>query len=169
MEKYAKTEFKKKVGSRDDVWNGIASQTSGGLRKKDLIISISGKIVSKKASNVAKERMKSGKGLCDYCIKQYLKNKSENKMNKSENKKNKMNKSEKKPTLKIKKPKGISKEKVKELEKEIEKLREKAGKIAEKEGRITKEVKIMLDTINTKVKELVSMKKALREKNQLKK
>ena len=154
MEKYAKTGFKKKIGSRDDVWNGIASQTSGGLRKKDLIISVSGKIVSKKASNGAKERMKSGKGLCDYCIKQYLKNKS-----------NTSNKSEKaKPVLKIKKPKGISKEKVKELEKEIEKLREKAGQIAEKEGRITKEVKKMLDMINAKVKELVSMKKALREK-----
>ena len=38
------------MGSRDDVWNGIAYKTSGGLIKSDLIISKTGKIVSRKKS-----------------------------------------------------------------------------------------------------------------------
>ena len=65
------TKYKKKKGSREEVWKGVAQETSGGLRKKDLIISKSGQIVSKKASEAASERMKHGTGLCVYCIKQY--------------------------------------------------------------------------------------------------
>ena len=58
------TKFKKKKGSREQVWKGVAQETSGGLRKKDLMISKTGKIVSKKASKAASERMKQGTGLC---------------------------------------------------------------------------------------------------------
>jgi len=42
--------YHKLMGSRDDVWNGIAYKTSGGLIKSDLIISKTGKIVSRKKS-----------------------------------------------------------------------------------------------------------------------
>ena len=55
---YATSRFMKTKGSREDVWNGIAQETSGGLKKKDLMISKSGTIVSKKASESAKSRMK---------------------------------------------------------------------------------------------------------------
>ena len=59
MPEYAKTQFKKIVGSRIQVWEGVAKETSGGLKKKDLMISKSGTVVSKKASQAAKNRMKS--------------------------------------------------------------------------------------------------------------
>lgn len=42
--------YSKIMGNRDDVWKGIAHKTSGGLIKSDLIISITGKILSKKKS-----------------------------------------------------------------------------------------------------------------------
>ena len=155
MPEYASTLFTKKVGSKLNVWNGLAKETSGGLQKKDLMISKSGTVVSKKASQSAKNRMKSGKGLCEYCIKQY--EESKRKPVKKESVK-------KEPVLKVKKPKGVTKNKVEELQKEIEKLREKAGKIAEKEGKMTKEVKNILETVTKKVREMIEMKKVLREK-----
>ncbi len=49
------TKFEKTIGSRIQVWKGVAEQTSGGLRKKDLRKSASrNKIVSKKMSDNAK-------------------------------------------------------------------------------------------------------------------
>jgi len=42
-----------KVGSRAQVWHGNAERTSGGLRKKDLVMK-RGSIKSKKASKSAK-------------------------------------------------------------------------------------------------------------------
>jgi hypothetical protein len=168
------TRFKKIVGSRIQVWEGIAKETSGGLQKKDLMISNSGTVVSKKASQAAKNRMKSGKGLCEYCIKQYKESKkkstkkeSKKKSTKKESKK-KSTKKESKKKLVVKKPKGVTKNKVEELQKEIEKLREKAGRIAEKEGRMTKEVKNILETVTKKVREMIEMKKVLREKEKKK-
>jgi seryl-tRNA synthetase len=139
------TRFKKVVGTREQVWAGVAQKTSGGLRKKDLMISKSGKIVSKKASEAAKERMKST--ICSYCFKLF---KGEVKENKTERK------------LKEKKVKGASKKRVAELEKEIESLRKKAGRIAEREDRITKEVRDLLKQVSQKTREMVKMKKALR-------
>ena len=47
--------MKKKTGTRQEVMNGIAKMTGGGLRKKDLKINNKGKIVSKKLSKIAKE------------------------------------------------------------------------------------------------------------------
>ena len=43
-----------KYGDRNSVWNGTAKQTRGGLTKEDLLMSRSGKIVSKKKSESAK-------------------------------------------------------------------------------------------------------------------
>ena len=40
----------KKKGSKQEVWDGLAIQTSGGLKKEDLILNKKGKIVSKKLS-----------------------------------------------------------------------------------------------------------------------
>ena len=185
MSEYATTHFKKKVGTRIQVFEGIALETSGGLRKKDLIISKTGSIVSKKASQSAKDRLASGKGLCEYCIKKYEKSLSEKESSKKSSKKKSSKKKSKKKSkkesskkesskkksskkelvLKIKKPKGVTKDKIKELEKEIEKLREKAGRIAEKEGKMTKEVKNILELVTNKVREMIAMKKVLKEKN----
>ena len=43
----------KKYGSRSEVYNGEAEATRGGLTKADLILSKTGKIVSKKKSEAA--------------------------------------------------------------------------------------------------------------------
>jgi hypothetical protein len=171
------TKFKKKKGSREDVWKGIAQETAGGLKKKDLMISKTGNIVSKKASKSASERMKSGDGLCGYCIKQYklgkIKNSSDKKSTKKSNKKS-TKKSNKKSTkkderkLKEKKPKGASEKKINELQKEIDSLRSKAGRITEREGKITKEVKKILENITKKAREKILMKKFLKNKEKKK-
>lgn len=50
-----KTKIKAR-GNRQDVWDGKAKRTSGGLRKEDLIKNKRGKIVSKKMSESAKSR-----------------------------------------------------------------------------------------------------------------
>ena len=154
------TKYKKKVGTREQVWKDIAQQTSGGLRKRDLMISKTGKLVSKKASEAAKNRMKSGKGICAYCIKQY---KGEIKNN------NKNNKT--KRVLKVKKIKttGVTQKQVDELSKEIEKIRTKAGRIAEKEDRVTKAVKDLMAKVREKTKELFALKRALKAKAKKKK
>ena len=44
----------KKFGDRISVWEGLASQTRGGLTKDDLVMSKNGKLVSKKKSEIAK-------------------------------------------------------------------------------------------------------------------
>merc|ERR1712093_226189 len=57
------TKKKKKtptVGKKWQVWKGTRAKTAGGLTKKDLCKSKSGKIVSKKQSALAKKRMKKG-------------------------------------------------------------------------------------------------------------
>merc|ERR1712193_257797 len=48
------------VGKKWQVWKGTRQKTAGGLTKKDLCKSKSGKIVSKKQSKAAKKRMKKG-------------------------------------------------------------------------------------------------------------
>ena len=159
------TKFKKKKGSREDVWKGIAQETAGGLKKKDLMISKTGNIVSKKASESASERMKSGDGLCGYCIKQYKLGKIKNISDKKSTKKS-TKKDERK--LKEKKPKGASEKKINELQKEINSLRSKAGRITEREGTITKEVKKILENITKKAKERILMKKFLKNKEKKK-
>ena len=67
--------------------------------------------------------------------------------------------------LKVKKIKGVTQEKVEELIKEIEKIREKAGRIAEREGKMTKEVTKLLELVTKKTKEMIMMKKVLKEKS----
>jgi len=180
MPKYATSRYKKKTGSREQVWAGVAQQTSGGLKKKDLMVSKTGKLVSKKASKAASNRMKKGTGLCGHCIKLYKQGKisSRNYKNKKPVKKS-IKKSTKKSTkksvkkteykLKVPKVKGASKKRVEELKKEIEKLRVKAGRIAEREGRMTKEVKKHLENVTKKTREMIMMKKALKAKNKKKK
>merc|ERR1711907_848153 len=48
------------VGKKWQVWKGTRAKTAGGLTKKDLCCSKSGKIVSKKQSKAAKARFKKG-------------------------------------------------------------------------------------------------------------
>merc|ERR1712007_137621 len=58
-----KRKAKKKVsvvGKKWQVWKGTRAKTAGGLTKKDLCKSKSGKIVSKKQSKLAQRRMKKG-------------------------------------------------------------------------------------------------------------
>merc|ERR1712029_514988 len=58
-----KRKAKKKVsvvGKKWQVWKGTRQRTAGGLTKKDLRKSKSGKIVSKKQSQLARKRMKNG-------------------------------------------------------------------------------------------------------------
>lgn len=43
------------VGSRAQVFHGNAKHTSGGLKRKDLMLNKRGRIVSKKASGMAKK------------------------------------------------------------------------------------------------------------------
>ena len=43
-------------GSKQEVWNGTAHKTAGGLRKAELVLSKRGKPVSKKQSEAAAER-----------------------------------------------------------------------------------------------------------------
>ena len=45
----------KKYGDRQSVYDGLSKMTRGGLMKDDLVLSKSGKIVSKKKSERAKE------------------------------------------------------------------------------------------------------------------
>jgi len=49
------TDYKQRVGSRAQVMNGTAKQTSGDLRKRDLKYNKQGRIVSKKRSMKAKK------------------------------------------------------------------------------------------------------------------
>ena len=44
----------KRYGTRNDVFEGLAEKTRGGLAKDDLMLSKTGKIVSKKKSMAAK-------------------------------------------------------------------------------------------------------------------
>ena len=48
------TKFARRYGSREEVWQDEASMTRGGLKKADLMISRTGRIVSKKKSEQAK-------------------------------------------------------------------------------------------------------------------
>ena len=48
----------RKYGNRQDVYNGEAEKTRGGLTKDDLMLSKTGKIVSKKKSLAAAESYK---------------------------------------------------------------------------------------------------------------
>jgi hypothetical protein len=43
-----------KTGTRDEVWDGVATQTSGGLKRKDLRLNANGAIVSRKKSDMAR-------------------------------------------------------------------------------------------------------------------
>lgn len=48
--------FRRKYGSRDQVFNNVAYCTKSGLQKSDLMLNAKGKIVSVKKSQMAKER-----------------------------------------------------------------------------------------------------------------
>ena len=56
LQKVVVTHLKKR-GTREEVWNGQAGSTSGGLTRADLMISSNGRIVSKKASEKSKALM----------------------------------------------------------------------------------------------------------------
>lgn len=42
--------FERTIGTKAEVWNGVAKRTSGGLKKEDLTLNKSNKVVSKKRS-----------------------------------------------------------------------------------------------------------------------
>jgi hypothetical protein len=48
--------FEKRIGSRAEVMHGVASVTTGGLRKMNLTYSKAGEIVSKKKQALAKKK-----------------------------------------------------------------------------------------------------------------
>ena len=50
----AKAPKHKRIGTRDDVYNGLCEHTKGGLTKEDLVLNSKGKVVSKKMSELAK-------------------------------------------------------------------------------------------------------------------
>jgi hypothetical protein len=50
--------FKELFGSRQQVWNGTAYKTSGGLTKSDLFMNKWGRIVSEKKHKTAKKEMR---------------------------------------------------------------------------------------------------------------
>merc|ERR1712083_89781 len=54
------------VGKKGQVWKGTRERTAGGLTKKDLRKSKSGKIVSKKQSLAARKRFRKG-GIGKWC------------------------------------------------------------------------------------------------------
>ena len=47
--------YERKFGTRSEVWEGTAKQTRGKLQKGDLVMSRSGRIVSKRKSELAKK------------------------------------------------------------------------------------------------------------------
>ena len=51
-----------KVGTRKQVFEGKFVKTGGGLRKKDLMKNKNGKIISRKMSQLSKNRIKNMKG-----------------------------------------------------------------------------------------------------------
>ena len=56
LQKVVVTHLKKR-GDRQQVWDGVAESTSGGLRRQVLMISSNGRIVSIKASEKSKQLM----------------------------------------------------------------------------------------------------------------
>ena len=55
----AKTRKVRAVGSKAQVWNGTADHTSGGLKKKDLMKTKKGRIVSRRKHTIGMKRIKS--------------------------------------------------------------------------------------------------------------
>jgi hypothetical protein len=51
----AEQTWERKYGTRSEVWEGIAQQTRGRLTKDKLVLSRSGRIVSKRKSEMAKK------------------------------------------------------------------------------------------------------------------
>jgi muramoyltetrapeptide carboxypeptidase LdcA involved in peptidoglycan recycling len=51
-------EFKRTVGSKAEVYHSTASRTSGGLKKKDLMMTSKGRIVSRKKHAAGKKAIK---------------------------------------------------------------------------------------------------------------
>ena len=47
--------WERKYGTRSEVWEGIAQQTRGRLKKENLVLSRNGRIVSKRKSEMAKK------------------------------------------------------------------------------------------------------------------
>jgi hypothetical protein len=55
----AKTRKVRAVGSKAQVWHGTADHTSGGLKKKDLMKTKKGRIVSRRKHTIGMRRIKS--------------------------------------------------------------------------------------------------------------
>ena len=89
-------EFKNRLGSRAEVFHGVARQTTGGLRKKDLMKNKHGEIVSKKKHRTAKKEKRlekhgffAKKGKFGYVKKSVKNNKTEKKGKKNKSGKKK--------------------------------------------------------------------------------
>ena len=55
VEEHVEQTYERKFGTRSEVWEGTAKQTRGKLQKDDLVLSKSGRIVSKRKSELAKK------------------------------------------------------------------------------------------------------------------
>jgi len=52
------TEFQKRIGSKAEVYHSTARSTSGGLKKKDLVLNKHGRIVSRKKQALGRKSIK---------------------------------------------------------------------------------------------------------------
>ena len=131
----------KKIGSRSDVWKGIANRTSGGLRKNNLVM-VDGKIKSKKQIASAKARGDK--------IRECFGNQDK--------------KRQPKPKAKVEvKETPPSQAKIDALKKEMANMRKEAGRLAEGKSRVPAKATKLLKQINIKMKEMIKMKKALKK------
>ena len=161
----------KRIGTKLEVFKGLASHTSGKLYKHHLKVNKRGKVVSIKASNAAsrnfgkrkKKVMPGMSGMTDAEKRQHCREflatppKPEKKKEKKQ----------KEPEYKLKekklKKKDVSQERVNELEKQIKKLREDAETLAREKGRITPGVNKILAKKDVLVSEMIKMKIFLRK------
>ena len=61
-------QYKQRIGSRRQVWNGTALMTSGGLKKKDIKKNKRGDLVSKRKSERAKQEWGTSKSALYMCL-----------------------------------------------------------------------------------------------------
>ena len=136
-----------KIGSREEVWQKIARQTSSGLQRKDFIYK-KGKIVSKKASLASKKRIAEGKGFCKMCFEKFGK--------KPELLEVKQNTEVKDPIL--------NQEYINSLKKEYDNMIKEQGSILDRTGKETARTKKLKRESAIVYKKYSKAKKELRKK-----
>ena len=165
--KYATTSYVKKIGSKTEVYKGIALHTSGKLYKKHLKVNKRGKVVSIKASLAASRNFGKGKkkgmtamiGMTDAEQREHCRKflATSPKTDKKEEKKE--------PVYEIKEKKikknQISQARVDELDREIKKMRQKALNMASA-TQSTEGSDRIIRKMQPLVLEMIKIKQALR-------